>query len=114
MASKQSNEQFVSEEMTPVAGTGDASAMARGEVGLPSRFTWRDTEYGLVWVMESWKTSSPCSHGGGEMYLRRHWYRILTDPPAIMTVYCQRQTKNPKRPKARWWIYTIEPAESTE
>lgn len=114
MRTRQSNEQFVSEEMTPAAGTGDASAMARGEVGVPSRFAWRDTEYTLVGVMESWKTSSPCNHGSGEMYLRRHWYRILTDPPAIMTVYCQRQTRNSRRPKARWWIYTIEPAESTD
>lgn len=108
MATKQS-EEFVSEEMTPVVGTADAGAMARGEPGLPGRFTWRDTQYSLVGVMETWKTSSPCSHGGGEVYLRRHWYRILTDPPAIMTVYCQRQAKNPRRPKARWWIYTIAP-----
>jgi len=108
------NEEFVSEAMTPVAGTGDAGAMARGEPGIPSRFTWRDTEYSLVGVMETWKTSSPCKHGGGEVYLRRHWYRILTDPPAVMTVYCTRQaprsnTRN--RPKPRWWIYTVAPAD---
>ncbi len=42
------------------------------------------------------------------MYLRRHWYKVLTDPPAIMTICCDRQAKNRKRPKARWWVYTIE------
>ena len=117
MPTKQSNEEFVSEEMTPAAGTGDAGAMARGEPGIPARFTWRDRQYGLVGVIETWKTSSPCKHGGGEMYLRRHWYRILTDPPAVMTVYCQRQaprSKSAKRRKARWWIYTVAPAESTD
>ena len=42
------------------------------------------------------------------MYLRRHWYKVLTDPPMIMTIYCDRQAKNRKKPKARWWVYTIE------
>ena len=104
------SEEFVSEEMTPVAGTADTAAMARGEPGLPGRFMWRGDEYGIAGVIEKWKTSSPCSHGSGEVYLRRHWYRILTDPPAVMTVYCQRQARNRRRPKARWWIYTVAPA----
>ena len=112
MTAKQS-EEFVSEEMTPVAGTADAGAMSRGEPGIPGLFTWRGAEYSLVGVTESWKTSSPCSHGSDEVYLRRHWYRILTDPPAVMTVYCQRQARNPKRPKARWWIYSIASAGKT-
>jgi len=46
------------------------------------------------------------------MYLRRHWYKVLTNPPMIMTIYCDRQAKNRKRHKARWWVYTIEPAGS--
>jgi len=44
------------------------------------------------------------------MYLRRHWYRILTEPPAVMTIYCDRQAKDRRHPKARWWVYTIEGA----
>ena len=84
--------------------------MARGEPGLPKRFTWRDTQYQVASVIRQWKTSGRCRNGGSEMYLRRHWYKIITDPLMIMTVYCDRQAKNRKRPKARWWVYTIEPA----
>ena len=103
--------EFVGEEMRPVAGTGDAAVMSRGEPGLPESFTWRDATYRIVGVISKWKSSGPCSSGGKERYLRRHWYKILTDPRMVMTVYCDRQTKNPKRPKARWWIYTAEPAD---
>ncbi|HHH75613.1 MAG TPA: cytoplasmic protein [Phycisphaerae bacterium] len=103
-------EEFVSEALTPTPGTADASAMAKGEPGLPKRFTWRKQEYRITGVIRKWKTSSPCHHGGNEIYLRRHWYKILTDPPMIMTIYCDRQGKLAKRPKARWWVYTIEPS----
>jgi hypothetical protein len=103
-----SQDRFVSAEFTPVAGTGRAAAMARGEPGLPARFTWRDEEYRVVGVIKTWKSSGPCRSGGGEVYLRRHWYRIVTEPHAVMNVYCERQARLAKRPKARWFIYTME------
>jgi hypothetical protein len=106
---KRSGEDFVGEELAPVPGTADAAAMSRREPGLPARFTWRDTTYGIAGVIRQWKAHGPCRSGSPEMYLRRHWYRILTDPPFVMTIYCDRQAKNPRRPKARWWIYTVEP-----
>jgi hypothetical protein len=101
-------EEFVCEAMTPVPGTGDAAGMARGEPGLPKRFTWRSQEYRIAGVIRAWKSSGPCRHGSQEMYLRRHWYKVLTDPPMIMTIYCDRQAKQRKHPKSRWWVYTIE------
>ena len=108
-------EEFVSEEMVPVAATADAAAMSRAEPGLPQRFTWRGREYRVAGVLKKWKSSGPCrsSSQSREMYLRKHWYKILTAPPAVMTVYCQRQARNPKRPKARWWIYTVETVAET-
>lgn len=102
-------EEFISEELIPVAGAGDAAAMARGEPGLPARFTWRGGDYAVAGVLKTWKTSS--REGGradGELYLRRHWYQIVTAAGDVMNIYCERQARNPKRPKARWWIYTIE------
>jgi len=102
--------EFICEELTPAACSGDAAAMARGEPGLPGRFTWRGAEYRVAGLIRKWKTSGPCRSGAAEMYLRRHWYRILTEPPAVMTIYCDRQAKNRKRPKARWWVYSIERA----
>ncbi len=99
-------EEFVSEEIVPVAGTASTAGMARGEPGLPGRFTWRQTQYRVVQVLQTWKTSGPCRSGADEIYLRRHWYKVLTDPHAVMTLYFERQAVHPRRPKARWWIYS--------
>ena len=101
-------QRFICEPLTPVAGTADTTAMARGEPGLPKRFTWRGREYRVVDVVRTWKTTGPCTSGADEQYVRRHWYTIRTDPPMTMTVYCDRQSKDRKHPKARWWVYTIE------
>ena len=107
MPPEQSDEEFVSEPILPEPGRGDAAAMARGEPGLPARFTWRGRAYRVLGLVRQWKTSGPCRHGSGEMYLRRHWYRVVTDPSAEMTVYCDRQACDRRRPKARWWVYSV-------
>ena len=101
-------QRFICEPLTPVAGTADTTAMARGEPGLPKRFTWRGREYRVVDGGRTWKTTGPCTSGADVQYVRRHWYTIRTDPPMTMTVYCDRQSKDRKHPKARWWVYTIE------
>ena len=97
-------DEFVSEPVEPVAGTADLSGMSRGEPGLPAKFIWRGRTYELASLQERWKTSTP---SGGELYLRRHWYRIMTVSGDRMTLYCERQTKNRKNAKARWWLYSI-------
>ena len=98
--------EFISEPIVPVRGTADATGMARGEPGLPARFTWRGQEYRVVALLRTWKSSGPCRHGSGEMYLRRHWYELRTDPPAVMTLYCDRQPRT--GPKSRWWLYSMQ------
>lgn len=103
------NEEFVGEALTPVAGSGDGAAMARGEPGLPQGFLWRGEEYRIKGVISAWKTSGRDVGGGSEMYLRRHWYKIATEPARVMTIYCDRQAKDRQRPKNRWWVYTVEP-----
>ena len=100
--------EFVCEELIPGPGTADVAMMSRGVPGLPCRFTWRGEQYEVVGVIETWKTQGPCRHGGGEMYLRRHWYRIQVRPKLILTVYCDRQAKNRRKPKSRWWVYTVQ------
>jgi uncharacterized protein DUF6504 len=95
---------FVSEPIVPDLGTADASAMSRGEPGLPRSFSWRANRYTVARVISKWKTSS---RERGDLYLRRHWYEIETNGRLRMTLYCERQTKNRKKPKARWWLYTI-------
>ena len=108
-------EQFVSEPIEPVAGTFDASAMALGEPGLPGRFVWRGGEHVVAEVVERWKESGPCSHGSGELYLRKHWYRIRTTEGREMTLYFERQPgRRGGKAAARWWLYTIDAAASAE
>ena len=97
---------FVSEPIVPDPGTADASAMSRGEPGLPRSFTWRDNHCTIARLISKWKTST---RERGDLYLRRHWYEIETTGGLRMTLYCERQTKNRKNPKARWWLYTISP-----
>ncbi len=100
-------ETLISEEVIPVPGSGLASTAARGEPALPSRFTWRGAEYRVTAVLHAWKTTGPCSHGSGELYVRRHWYTVSVEPPGVMTLYFDRQARQSRRPKARWWLYTL-------
>ena len=97
-------EQFVSEAVEPVAGAFDPAAMSRGEPGVPMRLTWRGVEYRVIQVEQTWKTSTP---DRGELYLRRHWFRVRCESGQRMTLYCERQAKSGRRPKARWWLYSL-------
>lgn len=99
--------QFVSEPITPIEGTMDMSGMAHGEPGLPGKFMWREREYTVGEVLERWKETGPCKHGGDEQYVRKHWYRIRTTDGIEMKVYFERQARSAKQRKVRWWLYTI-------
>jgi hypothetical protein len=101
------SEEFISEPIEPLTGTFDTAAMTRGEPGLPGRFKWRDREYAVVDVIEAWKETGPCRSGGPEMYLRKHWYKIITEDGTEMTVYFERQPRSKRSNKVRWWLYTI-------
>jgi hypothetical protein len=101
-------EEFVCEPIQPVAGTFDPAGMARGEPGLPQRFLWRDTEYTVAAVLAVWKEDGPCKSGSGEMYLRKHWFKILTEQGPRMTIYFERQPRSKRQNKARWWLNTID------
>ena len=100
-------ERFVSEPLKPVEGTFDATAMTRGEPGLPQRFVWRDTEYTVAEVLEGWKEDGPCRNGSPEMYLRKHWFRVATEQGLEMTLYFERQPRSKRQSKTRWWLYTV-------
>jgi hypothetical protein len=101
-------EEFVGEAIRPVAGTFDPRAMVRGEPGVPQRFVWRDQEYTVAAVLEVWKEDGPCRHRSGEMYLRKHWFQILTKQGPQMTIWFERQARSRPQNKTRWWLYTID------
>ena len=97
-------ETFVSEAVVPEPGAFDSAAMARGEPGLPRVFTWRGRRFEVAQVVAAWKSST---RERGELYLRRHWFEVVAVSGERITLYCERQTKNRKRPKARWWLYKL-------
>jgi phosphoribosylglycinamide formyltransferase-1 len=79
--------------------------MSRGEPGLPNRFSWRKQTYQVQQVVATWKTST-CDRG--ELYLRRHWFEMLTTDGTRMKLYCERQAKNRTKPKSRWFIFSLQ------
>lgn len=101
-------EEFVSEPIRPVPGTFDTRGMTRGEPGLPQRFVWRGSEYTVAAVLQVWKEDGPCRNGSGEMYLRKHWFKIATEQGPQMTLCFERQARSKSQSKIRWWLYTIE------
>jgi hypothetical protein len=102
------DDEFISEPIKPVVGTFDMAGMTRGEPGLPGRFLWRGKEYAVTEVLDVWKEEGPCRSGSTEMYLRKHWYKIMTADGLMMTLYFERQGRSKSQNKTRWWLYTIE------
>lgn len=103
--------ELISEPILPLAGTFEAPAMARGEPGLPAGFQWRDQPYEVVECLRRWKESSrEGGHAQGELYLRRHAFELLMSDGTRWSVYFVRQTPRSGSPRARWYLYTIEPA----
>jgi len=102
------HEELVSEVIQPDHGSFDTAAMARGQPGLPTGFTWRNRHYAIRELLESWKQSEPCDHHSGERYYRKHFFRVLTDTGEVMTLYALRHVKRGQDPKSRWWLYAVE------
>lgn len=105
-------EQFISESIKPDKDTLNTTHMSRGEPGMPARFTWRDSQYTVAEVLESWKESGRCTHGSHEMYLRKHWFKIRTVSGEVMKLYFERKARSTKQAKARWWLYTLVPVDT--
>jgi len=101
---------FVGEPIVPVPGTADTRTMARGGPGLPRRFLWRGRPYEVEAVLERHRTLGPCTSGSGEMYVRKHWFTLRTTGGEIMSIYFDRQPRRGRSAKARWWLFSIEPA----
>jgi Domain of unknown function (DUF6504) len=102
------NARFVSERIMPDLESVDFGDTPIGEPPLPRRFTWRGTEYTVDIILKRWKESKPDStHGSGESYVRKHWFRVRTTSRHEMTIYFERQARTRAQRKARWWLYTV-------
>ena len=100
--------ELISESITPDAGTFDPSRMGRGEPGLPRGFTWRDESMAVIDELGAWKQSSREGGGAGDLYLRRHYYKLRMSDASVWTVYFVRQTTRAGNRKKRWFLYTRE------
>lgn len=100
-------EQFVSEPLEPLGRTFDTALMAAGGPGSPKRFRWRKQEYSVARVLETWKTVSKCRHGSADLYVRKHWFKLVTSDGTRMTLYFERQPKIGANRKNRWWVLTV-------
>ena len=106
---KTPHRELVSEAITPRAGTFDTASMTRGEPGLPDGFCWRDVWLDVVETLAAWKESSrEGGRAGGELYLRRHYYRLRMSDGAVWTVYFTRQPPRSGNARQRWFLYTRE------
>ncbi len=103
----QAHEKLISEEIAPIAGAFDTAAMGRGEPGLPERFAWRGEEHAVAELIESWKQLGPCSSGGGDRYLRRHWFRVRSEGGLEMKLYFERTGRPGRGRRQRWYLYSI-------
>lgn len=105
-ASASENVRLVSEAIAPHTGTFATEGMAAGEPGVPGKFDWSGTTYTVTAVLERNKSTGPCTHGSGERYVRKHWYRVTVSPGEVtMHLYCMRRAAPGKR---RWFLYGIE------
>ncbi len=101
-------EHFISEPITPDTAQFDTPAMARGEPGLPVGFNWRGKNYLIVRKLDQWKHSAPeGGRAGGELYLRRHYYKLRMSDDSVWTVYFIRQAPRSGSSRQRWFLYMI-------
>lgn len=100
-------EQLISEALTPITDEIDARSVIIGVPVLPTRFVWRGAEYRVAEVIESWKETGACTHGSGERYVRKHWFRVRTTGNEEMKIYFERKPRSIRQSKQRWWLYTL-------
>ena len=106
--------ELISEAIVPKRGSFDAAAMASGAPGLPKGFTWRCGDFTVRTVISAWKESS--REGGrptAELYLRRHCYKLLMSDDSLWTVYFLRQAPRGGNARKRWYLYSVEQADTT-
>jgi hypothetical protein len=105
-------ERLISEAISPVAGTEDVTRMAIGEPGLPRKFVWRGRTITVTAVLRSWRETGKCRHGSPEMYVRKHWYEVVTKSDGTMKLYFERQARG-GRGGARWWLFSVRDPEGS-
>lgn len=98
-------DEFVSESIRPIEGTADAAAMASGLPGLPRGFEWRGQQYEVVEQLAAWKWSSRAGGSAkGQLYLRRHYFRLRMSDQSVWKIYFVRQSPRGGSSRRRWYM----------
>jgi phosphoribosylglycinamide formyltransferase-1 len=95
---------LVVEAIAPDPSSFEVAGPARGEPGLPRRFTWRGVEWTVARVERRWKTTGRDRGGSRERYVRRHWAVVRTTAGPRFRVYGERGGL-----PGRWWLHSVEP-----
>ena len=98
---------FVSQPIQPATSTADPRSMAGGGPGLPAEFVWRKEVLRITAVGRTWKETGPCTHGGGERYVRKHWFDVETESHGRAKIYFERRARGKSLLK-RWWLFSLE------
>jgi phosphoribosylglycinamide formyltransferase-1 len=98
-------ETFIGEAIKPEDMSFSASSMAMGKPGLPRSFSWKGGSFPVIEVLDEWKEAGACSHGSGERYVRKHWFRIKTTDQREMRIYFERQGRSSGG--SRWRLYSM-------
>ncbi len=63
----------------------------------------------MLQVLETGKGLGPCTHGSGERYVRKHWYRFVSKGGLVLRIYFERRPRPRSRAGAvkRWWLYSV-------
>ena len=101
------SEQFISEPLKAVTEAVDPRSFAIGAPLLPAEFIWRGNSLSIAEVLEEWKETSPCRHGSGELYVRKHWFRLRLKTGEEAKIYFERQPRFGDGKKARWWLFSL-------
>lgn len=104
-------EKLVSESVQPIFSAAEHNHPAAvGEPLVPQAIVWRGNTFPVMTLLSSGKGLGPCTHGSGERYVHKHWYRFETTDGQIMRVYFERRPRSGDTSRRRWWLYTIEEA----
>jgi hypothetical protein len=98
---------LISEPIEPLLDETAERPFLAGEPIVPSRVRWRDTEYRVDAILESWKEYSSGSRQMPERYLRKHWFHVRAHDGTEMKLYFERQARSKGTERARWWIFTV-------
>ncbi len=95
---------FVSGPISPLAGTFDTSGMAGGAPGIPEGFVRNGRTTRITEILGGWKLARP-EPGSGELYVRRHYYRLRMDDGDTWVVYCLRGSTGVRTSPHRWFLH---------